>query len=283
MTDNDIKKDIEKTPKPGSAIQEENDSQGYNDILNQLQRNKISVTSAPTTGTPRDSVSQFEIVRSSDSKVKGIAYHDGTEWVFINSNTSRQEVKTTTPNTVVAGNVLAYHPAYTSSDTILGVDYEAQQNLTDGIFIGRVVGTFAVKEAISVKFPFNVSGFTYTQKIAKAGSPGDNFRVSIASDLSGVPGGNIESISKSISNTTLTSESFVFTANLTANTKYWIILERTGAADNTNYYICEGSLGSNVTVPGIFTQKTFNSSGGWSDGSAIYDFNITPAATTSGS
>ena len=78
-------------------------------------------------------------------------------------------------------------------------------------------------------------------KLANVNSPTDNVRVSIQGDNSGVPDGTeIEgvtiasgSMTTSIVEYTLTLEGLV---SITASTKYWIVIERSGSGDNTNKY-----------------------------------------------
>lgn len=78
----------------------------------------------------------------------------------------------------------------------------------------------------------------------KTGSPGDNLVVRIETDSSGVPSGTLAdanatcSIAGSGLTTSFTDETVTFAGSftLTDNTKYWLVYERSGAVDVSNYY-----------------------------------------------
>lgn len=116
--------------------------------------------------------------------------------------------------------------------------------------------------------------FTYTNSLAsaitvalvtlplrKVAAPADNLTVSIFDDNGGEPGSviangtsnTVAGAGLSTTDTNLGVATFVFATppTLTSGTKYWIVLSRSGAADNTNYYTW-GRYG-NVSAEGSAT------------------------------
>lgn len=83
---------------------------------------------------------------------------------------------------------------------------------------------------------------TVAVKILKDGSPADNLTIEIHSNATDRPSGTALATSDSVSGATLTGIAtwidFDLTAPLalTADTQYWIVLKRSGAADDTNFY-----------------------------------------------
>jgi len=80
--------------------------------------------------------------------------------------------------------------------------------------------------------------------LAKNGTPADNAVIELYDDSSGVPGSLLATGSTvsgaSISGTSYANASWAtstFSYTLTAGTNYWLRFTRSGAADNSNYYI----------------------------------------------
>lgn len=83
---------------------------------------------------------------------------------------------------------------------------------------------------------------------ASNGTPTDNVRCDIYSDNNGVPGSLIVSGDTIIAASKVGSNiAFFFSAKyvLVANTRYWFVFSRTGALDDTNFYLI--NLGSSAT------------------------------------
>lgn len=88
-------------------------------------------------------------------------------------------------------------------------------------------------------------------KLKKAGAPTDNFTLSIEGDTAGAPNGT-PIVSTTFSGTTLTTsfveKEFVFaTTTFAANTKYWVVMDRSGAADDANNYVTSAETSSSYT------------------------------------
>lgn len=86
-----------------------------------------------------------------------------------------------------------------------------------------------------------VSGITL--RLLKVGAPSDNIRVAVYSESGSSPNavitnGTSDNIAGSSVNITWTDHSFTFSVDPTTvvGTAYWIVIERTGARDTSNYY-----------------------------------------------
>jgi len=121
--------------------------------------------------------------------------------------------------------------------------------ITDASGGGHSVGYSSAveKQAQSIQETTTITVNQIKVPICKVASPTDTFKISIQTDSAGVPSGSILAYG-TISYTeldafpTVTEETITLddTIVLTANTKYWIVAERTGSLNSTNYYYWDG-------------------------------------------
>lgn len=125
-------------------------------------------------------------------------------------------------------------PAYTTSSSII----------TNG---GIVYGGSGANTQQSVAVRFVATGASVTGvtiRLLKIGSPSDNIKVTVYDESSGSPNAAIaDGVSNNVAGSsvaiTWTNQAFTFAANpaTTIGTAYWIVIERTGARDTSNFYI----------------------------------------------
>lgn len=84
------------------------------------------------------------------------------------------------------------------------------------------------------------SAYSVWLKLNKVGAPGDSVQVSIYSDSSGSPGSSLGSVGVAAAGVSANSAWTSFTLStpiaLTGGAYYWIVVERTGSVDASNYY-----------------------------------------------
>lgn len=78
------------------------------------------------------------------------------------------------------------------------------------------------------------------------GSPADDVRISIYSDSAGVPNSEIDGSNVNVTGTTSVKYSVTATGTFTKGTKYWLVVERTGAADTSNNYVWRALYGTKI-------------------------------------
>lgn len=110
--------------------------------------------------------------------------------------------------------------------------------------------------------------------LKKSGSPADNLLIQLQTDSAGSPSGSVVdtiTIAGSSLTTSLVYKKLAFanTNKLTANTKYWIVLTRSGSLDDTNYYWVAGRNQDN-SVPNKRYKPYY--SGAWQDAGAVIGF-----------
>lgn len=114
-------------------------------------------------------------------------------------------------------------------------------------------GVDATSVSIGQDFYVRV-GHSETQIIAsviKEGAPGDSVQISIQADVSGSPSGTPLTTATVVGSTLSTNPTcgdVTFTLSptivLSGGTRYWMVLERTGSLNGSNYYITCGSTSS---------------------------------------
>lgn len=83
-------------------------------------------------------------------------------------------------------------------------------------------------------------------QLSKNGSPSDNLVIALQGDSSGSPNGT-DADTASIAGSSLTTSAAEYTLDfganntLTANTKYWIVVRRSGSLSDTDYYFVHGA------------------------------------------
>lgn len=97
-----------------------------------------------------------------------------------------------------------------------------------------------VKQAQKISFSSQKAISALTVRVVKQGSPTDSIKVGIQADSGGSPSGTfLASFTKAASaftSDTAFKENLDTAVTLSANTTYWIVFERTGALNATNYY-----------------------------------------------
>ncbi len=116
---------------------------------------------------------------------------------------------------------------------------------------------------------------------AKIGSPTDNIVAEIRSDSSGVPSSTVLATSDSVASADISGNAYVhFTfsspASLSASTKYWLVLKRSGSVDASNYVVVGMHSGNKYASHGV---STYNGSS-WSAEHANNDVRFGLLATT---
>lgn len=137
--------------------------------------------------------------------------------------------------------------------------------------------------AMQVSSAVNGTMSTFHWLGAKSGAPADNVVVKLESDSAGAPSGTVLSTGSIAGGTislSFTGYDFALspTVNITAGTKYWIVMSRSGANDASNYYLWWGSGNSNCVAAG-YIMDTYNGSAWTSYAGCIGDtvkFDSTP-------
>lgn len=110
-------------------------------------------------------------------------------------------------------------------------------------------------------------------KLEKAGGPADGVTVSIYSNGTDRPSSTVLETAATVSGAAISTTAawidFTLDAplSLSASTQYWIVVERTGALNDSNYYRWRRSS-SNITAAWLTSLYTT----GWSAGASSYDF-----------
>lgn len=112
-------------------------------------------------------------------------------------------------------------------------------------------------------------------KLRKHGSPTDNVSMTIQSDSGGKPSGVVIStstntISGSSLTTTPTDQVFSFSGlNLTANTRYWFVVQRSGAADLANNYSLAGLTSFIDGYPNGYESHSSDGGTSWTNDTSV--------------
>ena len=108
---------------------------------------------------------------------------------------------------------------------------------------GATVGNVTAEQAVGCSFrlPAPRDLASIQLEVKKIGSPTDNMEVALQADSSGSPSGT-DLTSASVAGTSLTTSFVSTTFNLTdyslaADTTYWLVVRRSGAVNDLNYYI----------------------------------------------
>lgn len=108
--------------------------------------------------------------------------------------------------------------------------------------IGRISGNQKAAQSFQLASSSGWLADRIQVRVRKEENPIDNLILSLCSDNSGVPGSVL--VSESLSAAEI-PESFDWinfelttSVNLAAGATYWIVLERSGAVDSSNYYLC---------------------------------------------
>jgi hypothetical protein len=146
-----------------------------------------------------------------------------------------------------------------------------QLSSTTGYTIGETSSSEAVAQSFTTSGAIDVNEIRVP--IQKFGSPTDNVSLQIWSDSSSTPNASLATADNlytganiSITNSWLTFQ-FAAPVSLSASTKYWIVVQRSGAVDAVNYYRWVAN-GTGVYAGG---GRSLRVSGVWSAESAAND------------
>jgi hypothetical protein len=147
-------------------------------------------------------------------------------------------------------------------------------------------GNATTQQALAQSFTptANTSLSTVAFALRKVASPTDNLSLEIRSDSSSRPSGTVLATADNVfsgsvlsTGTSTLTNVFRFSTpvSLTAGTKYWFVVQRSGAIDAVNYYAISST--SNVVTGGVSVLST----GVWGPESSIADlaYNINDSAT----
>lgn len=120
---------------------------------------------------------------------------------------------------------------------------------------------------------------------AVTGAPGDNFFITIETDTAGSPSGApiANGTSNNVAGGGLTTSygntvvQFAAAFTLVSGTKYWIVIQRTGAQDAANYYNFD--IGGSGAAYASFIAKSFDGAA-WNSNSDIFYFDMQLGVTT---
>lgn len=116
--------------------------------------------------------------------------------------------------------------------------------------------------------------------VGKVGSPTDNLVAQIYTNSSGVPSGTTVGTSDAIAGADLTTSTqwlrFDVAASLSASTKYWVVLTRSGSRDTDNYFTIR--FDATDVVSG--EAKATRSSGTWTADGLGFDFGFAVLTAT---
>jgi len=150
-------------------------------------------------------------------------------------------------------------------------------------------GDCAVKGAQSFSYSTGISLNTIRLRHSKESSPTDNIVVSIQADSGGVPSGT-DIVSSTYPGTSLPGSNGIVTVDyslsttLTASTTYWIVWQRSGSLDGTNYYRTYGLSTGGVQTPLAYNASWATYNGGGNISSfyfQVYGTEISPTSTPS--
>jgi hypothetical protein len=211
----------------------------------------------------RDGSTHIRFPVGSNGKVliANSAQSSGLEWIDIPG--SERIEKTVTPiGSFAVGDALCYIPAATGALVLRTAD-------TDSGLTNVNWGTVGSPEwAFRFKAPFNFTLKTIQIYLDRQGTPTDNITCSIYTDSSNNPGTLVSAASNTVAGGTFSTglNTFNFNQALTGGTNYWIVLNRDGADDNTNYY-----------------KTQVNDNTAWQDGNALTMFPDTLSKVSSSS
>jgi hypothetical protein len=151
-------------------------------------------------------------------------------------------------------------------------EYFVSQESDDGSSL-TVGATAAPRRAQSFEVPDGETLNVVELKLLKSGSPADNVTVEIHSNATDRPSGTVLETTSAVSGASLsgTAAWYTFTLDtplaISADTQYWVVVGRSGAADDTNFYRWSRILSD---VDSTILHSSFTTS--WSAGSnALYD------------
>lgn len=148
---------------------------------------------------------------------------------------------------------LSYEEFYAGEDLVAPecVSRETQDNAQGGSSgdIGRDAISNGVWQAQSFLAGSDSSSFALDVSLKKVASPTDNLYIEIQTDNAGEPSGTVvtngtsDNVDGSTLTTGFTDISFTWSAepNIEAGNRYWFVIKRSGAGDDTNYYQAEYS------------------------------------------
>ncbi len=119
--------------------------------------------------------------------------------------------------------------------------------------LGWADGSHAVKLATKIIPRSNITAQSLNAILSKVGTPSDNIQVSIQTNSAGSPSGTpiANGTANTIAGSALSSSvgkystfSFASAFSLVAGTTYWVVFERTGSLDSSNYFQVGGAVSS---------------------------------------
>jgi hypothetical protein len=150
------------------------------------------------------------------------------EWVNMNPVPSNFEQTVTLVGSASVGDALFQLPASTNS-----LIYRIES--TNGMSTSAFGYNAARQRAFRFKAPVSFTLKSIKIHLWATGSPADSVRVALYSNTGSEPGSSLQSALQAAT-TTPTEYTISFNQALTANTYYWIVVDRTGATDPLNYY-----------------------------------------------
>lgn len=190
---------------------------------------------------------------------------DGSNGQMLTTNSAGQ-LSWTTPAAVTTASFTA-DEALTASQTVRlvmtqGTDTFSENlgvNNTDALVFGDAGARTKVAQSFQASTSIAIDRIVF--KVTKTGTPTDSAKISIQTNSGSAPSGTILA-SSTISGANwpasgnIATSTLSTTASLEANTTYWVVWERTGALDGSNYY-------------GLYLKQT---TGGYANGTyAIYN------------
>lgn len=150
--------------------------------------------------------------------------------------------------TYIAGEALLANQAVYVEDvsaTRIQIDISGSTGTTE--FFGNTNSGSRQKIAQSIQETKDTPIESFVVKLAKTGTPVDSAQITIEGDSGGNPDGiAAATFTKAAADLSGVLTEFTFTTSFVfrANTKYWIVLYRTGAESNTNHYQADVGSGS---------------------------------------
>tara|TARA_Y100000310_G_scaffold342169_1_gene444090 strand:+ start:6241 stop:8133 length:1893 start_codon:yes stop_codon:yes gene_type:complete len=144
--------------------------------------------------------------------------------------------------TAKAGEAITIRDSLFIGDGVTVMDHEKNKTSNTDAQFGD--NTASSKLGQSFQSSIAIDCDKATIRIRKIGAPTDNVKVSLQADSSGDPSGTAlqtVNLDGSTLTTSYQNKEFTFPATqaLDASTTYWLVVERSGAADASNYYECE--------------------------------------------
>lgn len=121
--------------------------------------------------------------------------------------------------------------------------------------------SIGVRVAQSFTLPVNAYLTQAQVVLQKSGTPTDEVRIRIYDEVSGSPSSNLIATSSLFPATEIYTSPTVITlffdghVELTASQNYWLVLERTGSNNTSNYYQAVGGSGSYSGCKKVFTSS----------------------------